>query len=55
VEEASNRAAQEVFGVNATTGRHKGRTAAKATRDFVEADDQAHSEGDSHSIFLERF
>ena len=45
VEEASNHAAEQVFGTSHTSGRARGRAAAQMTKDHVADNEQAYSEG----------
>lgn len=45
MEDASNRAAEEVFGLNSTSGRSRGKAIAKATREYMKDDEQAYNEG----------
>ena len=48
MEAASNRAAQQVFGTNHSGGRAKGKAVVKATKEYMQDDEQAYSEGTDH-------
>lgn len=47
VEDASNRAAEQVFGINQYGGRARGKAVAKATKEYMQVDEQAHNEGNN--------
>lgn len=44
VEDASNRAAEQVFGINEYGGRARGKAVAKATKEYMKDDEEAYSE-----------
>ncbi|KAL4235902.1 hypothetical protein ACF0H5_004292 [Mactra antiquata] len=44
VEDASNRAAEQVFGINQYGGRARGKAVAKATKEYMKDDEQAYNE-----------
>lgn len=52
MEEASNRAAEHVFGTNHSSGRARGRAAAQMTKDHVAENEQAYSEGRRYFLFM---
>lgn len=45
MEDASNRAAEQVFGINQYGGRARGKAVAKATREYMKDDEEAYNEG----------